>query len=497
MQTKRKRTKRAASGAVTVIVAVSALIATGATAYAADEQIIDSTGWDIFYGQVTGGWRYGPSIIINADDSVDLWAAAQPSAGVAWDFIHHRHSNDGGLTWIDDKPALAPTPGSADQLSVCDPGVIKLGQYYYMGYTSTADSRGTDNQLFIARSTQPDGNFEKWNGSGWGDIVVDGINREDWPAPFITYNDDPAGFGIGEPSFVEKDGVLYIYYTYTNGSTNQTRVATADPANPNWPGSVTQQGVAIEREPGGNADGAGSTIVEDSTDVKYVDSLGKFMAVSIGERMDTDSYTIAYESTNGIDFVPSVFANNDKQNFAHNIGMSGTANGHVDTNDANFVAFAYGPTRARWNTHLSPITFGDQPVGVRYRSHLQDTGWTADARDNRISGVQDSGRRLEAIEAQLTAPLPGMSLQYQSYVNGLGWQAAVQSGATSGTLGQSRALNALRFTLQGAVPSGYHVKYRVWQAGGWTPWRLDGQQAGTVGQRIEAVQVFVYQQPGT
>lgn len=496
MSSIRRLRKWPLAAAAVAAVAATTLIPTGPPAHAASQQVIDSTGWDIFPGQQIGGWRYGPSIIINPDDSVDLWAAA-PGTNGAWDYIHHRRSTDGGHTWVDDKPALAPTPGSADRLSVCDPGVIKLGDYYYIGYTSTVDNRGTDNQLFVARSTEPDGNFEKWNGSGWGDIVVDGVHRDDWPAPFITYDDDPAGFGIGEPSFVAKDGQLFIYYTYTNGTTNETRVATADPSDPNWPGAVTQQGVAIEREPGGNADGAGSTIVEDSADVKWVPALNKFIAVSVGARMDPGSYVIAHESTDGITFTPSVFANNDRQPYAHNVGISGNAIGHLDTADANFVAFAYGPDRGRWNTHLSPISLSAQPVGVQYSSHIQNSGWGSTVPDNRISGGQGSGLRLEAVTATLTNPLPGMRLDYQSYVQGVGWQGVVQDGQVSGTTGQSRAVEAVRFVLQGTVPGGYHVKYRVWQNGTWTPWRVDGQTAGAVGQRAEAIQIFVYQQAGT
>lgn len=490
------RPRNWALGTVALALAIPIVVSTGFPAHAASRQIVDSTGWDIFPGQQVGGWRYGPSIIINPDDSVDLWAAA-PGAGGAWDFVHHRRSTDGGHTWADDKPALAPTPGSADRLSVCDPGVIKLGNYYYIGYTSTVDERGTDNQLFVARSTRPDGNFQKWNGSGWGSIVVDGVRRDDWPAPFITYNDDPAGFGVGEPSFVEKDGQLFIYYTYTNGSTNETRIATANASDPNWPSAVTQRGVAIHREPGGNADGAGSTIVEDSADVKWVPALNKFVAVSVGARMDPGSYVIAHESTDGITFAPSVFANNDQQRYAHNVGISGNTAGHIDTADANFVAFAYGPDRGRWNTHLSPISLSAQQVGVQYQSHIQDAGWVASAADTRISGRQASGLRLEAVTASLTNAPSGMRLDYQSYIEGSGWQSIRRDGQVSGSTGQARALQAVRFVLQGSVPAGYHVKYRVWQNGAWTAWKVDGQIAGNAGQRSEALQIFVYQQAGT
>ncbi|WP_448256325.1 hypothetical protein [Microbacterium aurum] len=474
-------------GAIALAIVTLASLALGpaAPARAATQQIIDSTGWDIFNGASSGGFRYGPSIIINPDNSIDMWTSAPGSNG-QWDNIYWRHSTDGGHTWTGDYAAQAPTPGSRDAFSTCDPGVIKIGSYYYLGYTSTEDSRGTNNQLYISRSTRPDGGFEKWNGSGWGGN----------PQPFISYTDDPNSFGIGEPSFVEKDGTLFIYYTYINGTTNQTRVATASASNGNWPGAVTQQGVAVNREPGGVATGSGSSLNEDSMDVKYVDSIGKFIAVSVGKRLNTDSYTISYESTNGITFTPSVFANNDKQNFAHNIGISGTPNGHLDTTKANFVSFAYGPNWGAWNTHISPISLGAQSVGVSYRTHMQNLGWGAYVTENRISGAEASGLRMEAFQLSLTNPSAGMTVQYQAHVQSIGWQPWVAGGGLAGTSGQSLRIESVKFQLQGSVPAGYHIKYRVYQNGGWSPWRLDGQAAGITGQnlRVEALQVFVYRQ---
>ena len=378
---------------------------------------------------------------------------------------------------------MAPTPGSRDTFSTCDPGVIKIGNYYYMGYTSTEDPSGSNNQLYIARSLTPGSGYEKWNGSGWGGN----------PQPFISYTGPSTAFGIGEPSFVERNGTLYIYYTYLNGTVYQTRVATASATNANWPGAITQQGVAVNREPGGGAGGSGSTLVEDSTDVKYVDSLGKFIAVSESNRLMNDSYTSAYESTDGITFTPSVFANIDKQNYSHNVGISGTANGHLDTSKNNFVAFAYGPNWADWNLHLSPISFASQNVGVSYRSHVQDIGWQSSVTENRISGTTGQSKRVEALQLSLTSPSAGMNVTYQAYVQGSGWQAAVTNGATAGTTGQALAIESVKFVLSGTVPAGYHIKYRVHQADlGWSPWRVDNQQAGTPGKRIEAFQAFVY-----
>ena len=43
-------------------------------------QVNNSSGWQIYPG---GGYRYGPSIIINSDNSIDMWLSA-PGTKPAW-----------------------------------------------------------------------------------------------------------------------------------------------------------------------------------------------------------------------------------------------------------------------------------------------------------------------------------------------------------------------------------------------------------------------------
>lgn len=302
-----------------------------------------SPGWKIFDPFNTesdrGSYRYGPSIIINEDGSVDMWTASPGKYG-EWDWISYRHSTDGGHTWGKETVALKPNPGSKDLYSVCDPGVVKIGQYYYLGYTSTSDNRGTDNCVFVARSKNPAGPYDKWNGNGWGGN----------PEPIVRFDGPRDYFGSGEPSFVVKDDVIYIYYTWCSEdsqgkSFSETRVSTASANDPNWPSKMVYKGAAIQR-----------SIGEDSSDVKYVDDLGKFIAISSAKRFTPDSYINAWESKDGINFTPADFLKDNIQTCCHNAGISGRANGHIKLSDKNFIAYAYGSVWAGWSTFLNPIT---------------------------------------------------------------------------------------------------------------------------------------------
>ena len=102
-------------------------------------------------GKYYGGYRYGPSMILNADGSIDVWCASNGPGDIV-DLVDYKRLYDGGRASSRETIALKPTSGSHDQRWTCDPGVIKFGGYYYIGYTTTTDERGVDNDVCIARS---------------------------------------------------------------------------------------------------------------------------------------------------------------------------------------------------------------------------------------------------------------------------------------------------------------------------------------------------------
>ena len=300
-------------------------------------------GWQIYAG---GSYRYGPSILIDADQSIHMWTCSPGEQG-AWDFIRYRHSTDHGHTWTPDVIALQPTPGSNDRYSACDPGAVHVGPYFYLAYTSTTNVNGTQNSVFIARGTSPDGPFEKWNGASWGGD----------PQPIRTYLGNPTQYGYGEPSMVLLGPRLYLYYS-DDEAAQFTNVAIADDATQDdWPAHLQDQGHAIARPWSG----------QDSADVKYVDAFAKFVAVTTIDRFTANASVEAFESADGLHFSPSPYFGARAQNGAHNIGLSGTLNGHFDVNAQNFVAYAYQPVGngwGNWPTFVDPITIESKPIGT-------------------------------------------------------------------------------------------------------------------------------------
>lgn len=302
------------------------------------DMAISGDGYDIFqmYEGTTWGYRYGCTYLYNDDGSIDLYLAS-PGANGEWDWISYRHSSDGGSTWTPEKMVLNPTQGSMDSFSNCDPGVVYFDGYYYLGYTSTLNSVGACNNLFVARSRNPDGPFEKWNGTGWGG---------EHPQPIVYYTTEYSKFGIGEPSFVELNGTLYIYYTNICPSGDYTMVATADATNENWPATMQFHGVAVEK-------------ATDSLDIKYVEEWGKFVGIGTGDRMKADSWIGVFESNDGIHFEMVDVVRKGTYSHLHNSGISSRRNGHIRVSeDANklCVIYAYGSGWGQWNTRVQPIT---------------------------------------------------------------------------------------------------------------------------------------------
>ena len=299
-------------------------------------EIVDD-GYDI-YVPSRAGYRYGPSIIYYEDGSMDAWFASNGNNSTEWDWITYRHYD--GENWSDEKIVLRPTKRSRDHYSACDPGVIYFNGYYYLGYTSTENETkgGVENNLFVARSLNPDGPFEKWNGEGWGGK----------PKPIIEYQENDEGWGIGEVSFVIVDDRLYCYYTYIDGQNNfYTKLAISNLVD-DWPLYMQDQGSVITRV---NSQG--------SFDFVYNDLFNKFIGFCIEGSFDKNSSIAIYESDNGIDFIQTQTIKTNVSDYAHNIGVSKMIDGHINIDDDLCIGYAYSKGKisvwGRWASKIQSI----------------------------------------------------------------------------------------------------------------------------------------------
>lgn len=298
---------------------------------------VQDEGQIIYYSNGYG-YRYGPSIMKYEDGSMDMWLSAPGNSGSQWDWITYRHSDD-GVNWSNEYVVLKPTPGSKDQCSVCDPGVIYFNGYYYLAYTATDyyAGKGTYNSAFVARSQYPYGPFEKWNGEGWGG----------YPQPIIQFEGNYEGWGIGEVSFVIKDEELYIYYTYFDTDGGATLMSKAQ-LTEDWPLTITKDVIVCGRKH------------QDSLDVVYADDLDTFLGFAILQRMSDKAKLIMYRSEDGENFVESDTAFTLMKEYAHNVGISKDKNGHFNALEDNYISYGFGSSWGKWNAVIQKIRIQQQ-----------------------------------------------------------------------------------------------------------------------------------------
>lgn len=329
-------------------------------------------GYDIYTpreGQ-TWGYRYGPTIMTYGDKVADAWFASPGDARTEADWFTYRHTEDGGKTWTEEYVVLAPTANSMDFFSVCDPAVIRFGGYYYIGYTSTVfpEKGGVCNNAFVARSKSPTGPFEKWTSEGWGEQRETKDGTLSWmgsPAPIIYFDEDKNEWGAGELSFTVVGKTLYIYYTWTGRDKygkaySETRVATADAEDEDWPLTVKDEGVAAERLSG-----------QDSFDVVYCEEYEKFIAISTYKRFSPESELMFFESDDGLRFERVCDLKVGVGTACHNSGISGDELHHIKKGDLLLLGYAYGPKWGFWGTRFHEFTF-EELDGVYSEEELEN-----------------------------------------------------------------------------------------------------------------------------
>jgi hypothetical protein len=304
---------------------------------------VTDPGYDVYSppSWLSHDYKYGPSIINRGGGCIDAWFASPGNSSTEYDHITYMHSADGGESWSGSKVVLCPTPDSMDRLSVCDPDVFYYDGYYYMGYTSTIDrkEKGLCNSLFLARSQNPDGPYEKWNGEGWGGN----------PVPVVYFDGIELGWGVGEPSFVVLDDIIYVYSTKDGYSgvperVRVTEVRTGDLKDPLWPARLSMKGYAVVRH---DISDDRDYVYDDSDswDVVYLEESRKFVALSTNRRFKSDSCLLYYESDDGISFERVSEINTNVIAGCHNSGIMGDGCGHIKKGDPVLLGYAYSGSR--------------------------------------------------------------------------------------------------------------------------------------------------------
>jgi hypothetical protein len=144
-----------------------------------------------------------------------------------------------------------------------------------------------------------------------------------------------------------------------------------------------------------------------------------------------------------------------------------------------------GVVQGDWKTFNNNPPAPPVPPKVKYRSHLQSTGWQEWKHDGEMSGTEGEARRLEAIQIDYDKPIYA-----KAHIQTYGWKdyGQINKDTVIGTTGEAKRLEALCLKCDS-------IKYRVHiQSSGWSTWtNADGIiTLGSVGQgkRIEAIEIM-------
>ena len=93
----------------------------------------------------------------------------------------------------------------------------------------------------------------------------------------------------------------------------------------------------------------------DSYDFVYVEDLNVFMGITIRYRMTEQSKIMLFESQNGDEYDVVDDTKTNIKDFAHNIGISKTKEGHINSNEKIMIGYAFGSNWGRWSTIFQNI----------------------------------------------------------------------------------------------------------------------------------------------
>ncbi|MCB9653451.1 MAG: hypothetical protein H6729_04865 [Deltaproteobacteria bacterium] len=271
------------------------------------------------------GYAYAPTMTWS-DGAYRSWYCSSGTGVGDWDHVRYSTSLDLG-TWTSQLDLVRSTDPDVER-AACDPSVVRFSGYWYLFYSGNQ----TDVQTvhFVARSTATTGPFAKYTRRGTFEV-----NASD-PAvirsPIHPTPDGANWYGTGQASVINRNDVLYIWFTdttatYPNAAANRIYFArTTDPTV--WPTPV---------DTGVNAA---------SIDVLWDEARQHFEMTSLGSGHTGDAHVERYYSRDGESFA-GPFPGENAPNFSHNPGVLRDPRGHRLHAGVDFVA--YGAPRGLAN----------------------------------------------------------------------------------------------------------------------------------------------------
>lgn len=146
----------------------------------------------------------------------------------------------------------------------------------------------------------------------------------------------------------------------------------------------------------------------------------------------------------------------------------------------------YVQNQSAWDQFRADVANGLRVPDLRYKSHIQDFGWTEWQDAGTVEGTVGECKRLEAVIFETSNDL---QISYRAHCQNIGWQDWKNSGEVAGTTGQSLRLEALEIKSNKLLEAQEHL-----EDVGWMPVSTGTDiLIGTIGKslRLEAFRIIV------
>lgn len=279
------------------------------------------------------GYDYAPTTIKDDDGIYKMWWCGNPEEGV-YDYIYYSSSINNGTVWNMPQVVMPPTPLAL----VSDPSVVKVGSTYYMYFTGTRNAAGTENDIYLATST--DG--LTWTKYPNNESPVPVLPRA---AP-VTDN-----YGCGQPSVLFLNNEFVVYFLDQEGNPGGMYRATSSDGINFGPRTYI--------------------MLANDVDIKYSTTQNCFVMVR-GGQFDSNLRVYLHVSYDGLVFTPvdnSKYVAGPPSGETRTIscGLAGDKYGQIT--DSTLVYYSIGnPNNVNgWEIHISQMNVFYNVQNTMYR----------------------------------------------------------------------------------------------------------------------------------
>lgn len=130
-----------------------------------------------------------------------------------------------------------------------------------------------------------------------------------------------------------------------------------------------------------------------------------------------------------------------------------------------------------------------EDINIHYSGYINGKK-TPSKSNGDIIGKIGKSAPLEAIKISLDSNIEDLAVQYRVYSKDIGWSSWRKNNKIAGIKNKKKNIEAIEIRLIGENADKYSIQYQGYvQNSGWLPWVKDGEKCGTIDNNLEALKI--------